>query len=396
MTKFVLISDDENFYEYIRTKLVMRKNDELFRFTFDKVPQMAHLLGSAVLIVDSETGKEKVFDLISLFEETPIIVTSFNEDLEYKEKCYKLGAVDYITLLISDNEFQARLIPAMSISAVLEKKSYYKKLLEKNNTISCNNEVFLDYRQIIDIELEIINNSKQSAVFLAIAPNDKTKFLIQPVEIETMILSTIRRNDILMTYAPNKYFLILHDINIESAKILFDKICKKIKQKLYAGFVSITNQKTNQLIDEALNKLHQAINSNHLNENIGQEFLNLDGVPATNFKQYRQDFIKKMELIISPVFYQIQQKYANKLYGVTMQQHLCSDYSVFYINNKTTTKTLKITYPGYSKINVDITTQQGANIINRKRIAFEPNEFESGIIEDLLEQFVSDYKNERE
>ena len=64
MTKFVLISDDENFYEYIRTKLVMRKNDELFRFTFDKVPQMAHLLGSAVLIVDSETGKEKVFDLI--------------------------------------------------------------------------------------------------------------------------------------------------------------------------------------------------------------------------------------------------------------------------------------------------------------------------------------------
>jgi len=368
----------------------------LFRFTFDKVPQMAHLLGSAVLIVDSETGKEKVFDLISLFEETPIIVTSFNEDLEYKEKCYKLGAVDYITLLISDNEFQARLIPAMSISAVLEKKSYYKKLLEKNNTISRNNEVFLDYKQIIDIELEIINNSKQSAVFLAIAPNDKTKFLIQPVEIETMILSTIRRNDVLMTYAPNKYFLILHDINIESAKILFDKICKKIKQKLYAGFVSITNQKTNQLIDEALNKLHQAINSNHLNENIGQEFLNLDGVPATNFKQYRQDFIKKMELIISPVFYQIQQKYANKLYGVTMQQHLCSDYGVFYINNKTTTKTLKITYPGYSKINVDITTQQGANIINRKRIAFEPNEFESGIIEDLLEQFVSDYKNERE
>ena len=162
MTKFVLISDDENFYEYIRTKLTMRKNDELFHFTFDKVPQMAHLLNTAVLIVDSETGKEKVFDLITLFEETPIIVTAFNEDLEFKANCYKLGAIDYITLLITDKEFQARLIPAMSISAVLEKKAYYKMLLEKSKLFS-----FHICRTLICFLSEVFHSMKSEVYFIS-------------------------------------------------------------------------------------------------------------------------------------------------------------------------------------------------------------------------------------
>ena len=49
--KIVLISDDSDFFDYIRTKLALRKSDELFCFSFDNVPEKLHLLSTAVFIV---------------------------------------------------------------------------------------------------------------------------------------------------------------------------------------------------------------------------------------------------------------------------------------------------------------------------------------------------------
>ncbi len=44
--------------------------------------------------------------------------------------------------------------------------------------------------------------------------------------IETVILDNIRRNDILMSYAPNKYFLLMYDTNIKSVETLWEKLAK--------------------------------------------------------------------------------------------------------------------------------------------------------------------------
>ena len=52
--RIVLISDDSNFFEYIRQKLEARKSDELFTFSFDNVPEKLQLIDTSVLIVNSE------------------------------------------------------------------------------------------------------------------------------------------------------------------------------------------------------------------------------------------------------------------------------------------------------------------------------------------------------
>ena len=62
--KVVLISDDIDFFDYIRAKLSMRKSDELYTFMFDELPEKLHLLNSAVIIVNSETSQEKTLDLL--------------------------------------------------------------------------------------------------------------------------------------------------------------------------------------------------------------------------------------------------------------------------------------------------------------------------------------------
>ncbi len=387
--RIVLISDDTDFFEYIRQKLELRKSDELFMFSFDNVPEKLPLMETSVLIVNSENSEDKTLDLLKLLRGTPAIVFAYNEDDVFRRKCYRLGMFDFMTILTPDAEFRARIIPALTIASILEKNQQYREILVNDNYITPNNEVFLNYNYILDKELEDINSGKKNAVFAAIAPNDKTKFLLTANMIETVILANIRRNDILMSYAPNKYFLLMYDTNISSAQSLWEKVSSQLPQKLYAGFVNVSNQKRQQLINEVLNKLHESINNDR---NIPTS-TPINGLESyTNFKLFRQEFGKKFEQIVSPVFYQVQQKYSDKFSGITIQQESSEGLGAFYIKGKTASSSFRITSPGFSKINIDITYQRNSSNVDAKRITLEPEEFEAGLLEDLLEQFILEYK----
>lgn len=396
--KIALISEDSNFFDFIKTKLELRKSDELFLFNFDKVPENISLLETAVIIVNSEDSQEKTLDLLSLFSNTPIIVFAFNDDDIFRRKCYRAGVFDFLTVLTSDAEFRARMIPALSVTSLLKKSQQYRELLVSKNIITKENEVFLDYNHIIDLELDDIKSNLKKAVFGAISPTDKGKFLLKPALLESVILNNIRKNDILMNYAPNKYFIILFDTDISAVKKTWEKISSQLPEKVYAGFCNILNQNRERLINEALNKLHEAINNDRgvlsatHNPLKGLNTIQTSSAALYNFKMFRQEFDKKFEQIIAPVFYQIQQKYSDKIRGVSFEQGSGDGYGVFYIKGKQTISSFKITSPGFSKINIDMTYQKSANNIDAKRIVLEPEELEQGLLEDLLEQFVLEYK----
>lgn len=391
-SKIILISDDSNFFDYIKPKLELRKSDELFMYNFDSIPNIIHHIENSLLIVNSENAKEKTLDFLNLFNYTPIIVFSFNEDDIYRRKCYRAGAFNYLTLLTPDAEFRARIIPALSICTLLEKKNQFRNILVSNNIINPDNDVYIDYNQILDKELELINKDMKTAVFVAISPNEKSKFLIQAKIIEAVILNNIRHNDILINYAPNKYFLIMFDTNIQSAQMLWNKITTKLPEKLYAGFCMILNQKRQQLINEALNKLHLAINSDKDIQTSTSVNLYDNVSNYTNFKLYRKDFEKKVDKIVTPAFYQVQQKYLKEFKGIMLEQQFSNGTGNFTIKDKSQVCSFKITTPGFAKINIDITCQKDNNIIDTKRISLEPEELEGGLIEDLLEQFITEYK----
>lgn len=392
--KIVLISDDTDFFDFIRQKIELRKYDELFTFSFDGVPEKISFIKNSVLIVNSEKTQEKTLDLLKILSGTPVIVFAFNEDDVFRRKCYRAGMFDYMTILTPDSEFRARMIPALTVSSILEKNEQYRDYLVQSNFVEPNNEVFLDYNYILDKELLDINSGKKNAVFAAIAPNDKSKFLLTSGMIETAILDNIRKTDILMTYAANKYFLLMFDMSVQSAEALFSKIFSKLPQKIYAGFVGVSNQSRQQLINEVLNKLHSAINNDK----------DIAAIPVdnkielySNFKLFRQNFCKNFEQTVSPVFYQIQQKYIRRLSVVSIQQEVTADgVGVFYIKGNNSSSSFKITCPGFSKINIDITYQKKSSNIDAKRITLEPEELESGLLEDLLEQFVLEYKRSME
>ena len=148
--RIVLVSDDSNFFDFIKSKLELRKSDELFTFSFDSVPEKLHLLEASVLIVNSENVKEKTLDLLALFDETPIIVFAYNDDEVFRRKCFRAGSFDFMTILTSDADFRSRMIPALSVAALLVKNNRYRKILVENKFLTNENDVFLNYNYILD------------------------------------------------------------------------------------------------------------------------------------------------------------------------------------------------------------------------------------------------------
>lgn len=387
--RVVLITNDSDFFEFIVPKLKLRKSDELFRFKFEDIPEKLHLLQTSVLIINSESSKEQTIELLRMLKGNPTIIFSFNEDENFKIACLKAGALSYFTPMTSDDEIDIGLTSALNVSSLLIKNLRYREILEKNNCITPNNEVFLDYVNVLDRELDKINKTSTPSVLAAISPNEKTKFLIKPNQIETIILNNIRKNDILMNFAVNKYFLLLFDTDIDGAQKIWAKISSQIPEKIYAGFAKTFSKSRQQLINEALNKLHEAINY----EKIAVSMSNSEA-STNNFKQFRLDFNKKIEQVITPTFYHIKQKYTDKLYGVIIEQEIGDGYGILRIKNRQIQSVLKITSAGFSKINIDITYLSGNENLDTKRIALEPDELEAGFLEDLLEQFILEFKKE--
>ena len=389
-SRIILVSDDADFFEYFSAKLKLRKSDELYKFSFDETLEKLHSVTSALMVINSEAAQDKTLMLLNILHDVPAIVFFFNEDEDFKIKAYKNGMFDYITPLTSDKEIEAKFIPALNTVTSLTKSKLYREMLVNKNLITKNNEVFLDYESILDKELEKIKQKSEKAVLLAISPNEKTKFLLKPNQIETIILNNIRKNDILMNFAANKYFLLIFDADIESAKKIWEKIRAQLPEDIYAGFANVYNKSRQQLVSEALNKLHESINCNVIEK---QQDNNIR-YSGENFKFFKQEFNKNIERIISPAFFHIQQKYNGFLFGASIEQSTGAGYGLLTIKDKYSIGKFKISCPGFSKINMDIAYKTNKMDSETKRITIDPEELEAGLLEDILEQFILEFKNE--
>lgn len=390
-SRIVLISNDSDFFEYLFPKIMLRKSDMAVYLSFDDLPENIELLSNAVLIINSENFQAQTLELMNLVNEAPVIIFAYNSDEAFKLTCLKSGALSFITPLTPDEELQAQLVSALKTLSLIAKNKQYRDILVKKNLIMQNNEVLLDYNSVLDRELEKLAETSAPAVLAAISPDDKTKFLIQPNKIETIILNNIRKNDILMNFAVNKYFLLLYDTDIEGANKIWAKICSQIPEKIYAGFVKTFSKSREQLVNEALNKLHEAINYEKV---YSRMYKTSNDSTRGNFKLFKQEFNKKIERVINPVFYHIKQKYNDRLYGVKLEQETVDGCSILEVKGRNASASFKITSPGFTRINIDITYMSNPNNIDAKRISLNPEELEEGLLEDLLEQFILEFKEE--
>ena len=330
-------------------------------------------------------------DLLEKIKDVPTIVFAYNENPDFMLSAYKKGMNEYLSLLISDEELQAKMVPLFINVSLLEKNLQFREMLHNNKLLLQDSDTYTDYNSILDFEIEKINATSQSAVLAAISTQEKNKAKIKPFELEKILSNNIRKSDVLMKYAINRYFLILHNVNLELAKKIIDNIIKKIPDKIFVGYANILSKKRQQVVDEVLNRLHEAIKYDKDYVRSEKNPIKELGSTNENFKVFKQEFNKKIEQIITPAFYHTQLKYNNSqecLVDVSIE----NDNRFLQIRTRNKTGKFSITTPGYTKINIDLSLVNNSNQqTDLKRITLEPDELEFVMLTDLLERFMMDF-----
>ena len=391
--KIILVSDDIDFYEFILPKLSVKNYEHIIKSNFDSFIDNIDSLENSIIIVNSENNQNRTLELLTIISDSPIIVFSYNYDEQFMTDAYNAGMFSYITLTTSDKTFKAILQPAIKYLSLKNKNERYRKLLVLNKVIDIHNEIYHNSKQILEHELLNIDFENENMIIAAICSDEKSKFTIHYNQIETIILNNIRDNDIVINYAPHKYFILFKNIEFNEAETTINNILKNFPLALHAGISLIRTKNCKQVINDVLYKLQLSINNKLGNNN------NKDDILTENFKLYREEFNKKILQVISPVFYNIQQVYNYKLFGIEIEQNVSDGCSTLTIESRKSIGQLKITSPGFNNINIDISIipksqEKPEKETETKRITVEPKEFEIGFLEDLLEQFIVEFKKE--
>jgi hypothetical protein len=88
----------------------------------------------------------------------------------------------------------------------------------------------------------------------------------------------------------------------------------------------------------------------------------------------------------------MQKLYEEKLFETQIEQYSNSALSAFTLKHGDQVSELKITYPGFSKINIDL-LHQGLDSPENKRISLDLTELDDSKLTKILEKFIKEFKS---
>jgi len=265
-------------------------------------------------------------------------------------------------------------------------------LLDAFNIKDNSSGIYLDYKPAFEYEIEKILKTNSEATFVALAINEEVMQKVSDEVFLKSIKSSLRDSDLVAKVSNNKYYLLLNKTNSKGAFTIFERIKSKVGYDVSAGFSSIKNQSFEELERETVKALNEALMTNKevivVNHDYSAEnWIDEINVGTNkNFKLFKQAFIKKLEHVIAPVFYRMQQNFSKNLPDTKFEQNIDEKLSVFIIKLQDVKNVFKITYPGFSKINIDI-IYEGLDSPENKRIVLDINELNEEVLETFLNEF---------
>ena len=399
--KILLVSDDKVLIESLKEKLVfLRKDDEISVSSYKNALQNIELSSANIVLVHENTDKEDTIFLIKEFRKNrdlPVILLVNSLAPEFILNSIDAGANDYILVSSEDFEFVIRLVNYIKHASI---KNLYNKscmLLEQMNVI---NELsgFYEYaysKQVIEnaIDSELMTEGS----FMVISPSKAAKTKFSSEALSNSIKLSVRSEDIVAHGKGTNFYIFMPDTDLNGAICVFEKIKEKLGFEICAGICGISGKSYNKFEKKALKALTEAVATNasvKFAEEEQKETLDewLDGNETKNYKIFRQMFNKKLEKVITPVFYRLQKAYEEKLFDTKIDQYVNEEHCVFTIHNRNISSSLSIIYPGFNKIIISI-THDGLDSPENREIQLPLAKVSQQELVDVIENFIKEFKS---
>lgn len=410
-SSIILITNDNSVTQILKPKLVLlREIDNILSIEYQNALETLKKNLPDTILLYCADEKEDCLSLIKTLKtddatkNTTVILILKDYDSDFVLSAYDENITDYLVLKADDEaEILMRTIWGLRKNSLSNTVRKQQKLLESLTVINKETGFYSNKfcERVFENELQILKNSGTDGILMLVSPSEEGKTEITSARMAAAIKKSTRNSDVIVHGPFNKFYILLSQTPLQGAFCVWDKIKKAIGEdhQVISCISTIENKYFEELKDDLLNGLIEAESTkidlvvvDNSTEATSEDWLDKINSTQKNFKLFKQAFNKKLEKVITPVFFQVQKLYEEKLFKTQIEQYSNSTASTFTLKQSNRQSELKITYPGFSKINIDI-IHQGLDSPENKRISLDLSELDESRLTKVLEDFIHEFKN---
>ena len=400
----LLISNDETVSKALREKLLfLRKDDAVVLSDYKEALSTQELTRAELIFVHESDSAQDTVELIKKLRVNNnlciiLLVNSYNKGLILA--AYDNGADDFAFASADDFELVIRAVNNIKHNSIKLAALRNNKLLEQLKVIDDLTGLYNYSHAEQVIENVIDDNLLDSGVLVALAPSESAKSVFSVEKMAKAILASIRVDDVPTLGRGAKFYILLPKTDFNSAIVVLNKIKDNYDGNLdiCAGISGIAHKSFSEMERDVLQALSDAVATNaefvfaeEKNDDTLDEWLDDCSDQPKNYKIFRKIFNKKMEKVITPVFYRLQKTWEEKLFKTEIEQYTDGEQCVFHLKNEKQDSTLRIIYPGFAKI-IIAQTHEGLDSPENKEIQLPLTKISQKELVVIVEDFIKDFK----
>ena len=262
------------------------------------------------------------------------------------------------------------------------------KILDKKNHVYTENYTYTILKE---------ESKKEWGTFVVLAPDINVRSKLSPDSLMNTIKKNVRSCDILGYATDFKIYLWFKQTEKENVLKVLEKIQKILTSNfsISAGYIEtkdIAFDKAEEMANNALSKALLKGNCFIYAKEPKKKEINLD-VNVKNFKLHKENLVKKLEKILSPLFYQTQKRIEEKLFETKITQTVDEEKSTFTLENEKGKSSFTVSCPGYTKINIEIIHDIKNSELKAEKLFVDKEEINEEKIEYLLDSFIKHFQN---
>jgi GGDEF domain-containing protein len=410
-SSIILLTNDDNITQILKPKLVLLRDiDNILTTNYINAIEILRKNRPDTILLYCADEKEDCINLIKaihsnkLTKNATILLIVKDYDQDFVLSAYDENITDYLVLKADDDaEILMRTIWALKKKALATTVRKQYNLLEELTVINKETGFYSNKfcEKVFETEFQALKETATEGILMMVSPTEESKTEITQTQLAQAIKKSTRNSDVLAHGPLNRFYILLHKTNLQGAFCVWDKIKKSIgeERSIVCGVADVENKTFTELKNDLLNALIEAESTkndliivDNREENSSEDWLDKINSTQKNFKLFKQAFNKKLDKVITPVFFQVQKLYEEKLFKTQIEQYSNSSLSSFSLKKANKESELKITYPGFSKINVDI-VHQGLDSPENKHISLDLAELDETKLTKILEAFIQEFKS---
>lgn len=375
----IIISNTKSFAKSFANKiLLLRKSDTISVLNYKEANSKLNNQNSSLILVHIEDEHcldfVKQLRILNNFKNSSIIMIANCFDGDFLCKAFDSGIDDFVSEDIDETSLNMRIMWAL-------KKNLLKNIENRNSNLLSLIEITdkqgfyqKPYTQMLfEREYKKCITKYEKTIFMIISPDISCKNDNTTKDISQILYTNLRKNDLCGLGPDNKFYLMLYKTDENGARTLFQKINDSLsfEKTISASAKLIQDNETFKEIERLINKkLSESLNAvntfsfiqNQKNSKKIEKTQTENNIiienPLKNTKKIKyiqNDFAKKMEKIISPIFFKMQAIYEPKLFDTDILQIFNNTDAEFIIKKDNNKSEIIIKYGTDCTLEIEIT-----------------------------------------